>query len=140
METMLKAIIGFIGASVSYLWGEWTALLGALLFFVILDYFSGLAAGFAEGTLSSKIGYQGIAKKVFIFAMVAIGHTVDQILGEGHLFRDAVIFFYLANELISILENAGRMGVPIPPIIQKAIQLLRDKGGDGEDKEKNKNS
>lgn len=130
METIIKMIIGFTGASVSYLWGEWTALLGALLLFVVVDYVSGIAAGVVEGSLSSKVGYKGIAKKVLIFAMVAIGHTVDQILGGGHLFRDAIIFFYLANELISILENAGRVGVPIPPIIQRAVQLLREKGGD----------
>lgn len=98
MENAIKVITGVAGASVSYLFGGWTALLGALLLFVVIDYASGIAAGVVEGALSSKVGYKGIARKVFIFAMVAIGHSVDQLLGGGqHFFRDAVIFFYLSN-------------------------------------------
>lgn len=128
MENILKVSIGFVGAAVSYLWGEWSALLAALLLFVVLDYISGLAAGVVTGKLSSKVRYIGIAKKVFIFVMVAIGHTVDQLLGDDHLVRDTVIFFYIANELISILENAGRIGLPIPSVIQKAVDVLRAKG------------
>ncbi|GAA0379054.1 phage holin family protein [Bacillus horti] len=128
METILKVIVGFTGASISYLWGEWTALLNVLFVLVIIDYISGLVASGFEGKISSNTGMKGIAKKVFIFAIVAIAHLVDTALGESHLFRDAAIFFYIANELISIIENGGRMGVPIPPGIQKAVEVLKRKG------------
>lgn len=128
METLVKTVIAFSGSAVSYFYGGWSALLGVLLTFIVIDYFSGIAASGFEGKLSSRVGAKGIAKKVFIFAIVAIAHLVDTALGDGHLFRDAAIFFYVANELISITENAGRMGVPLPPGIQKAVQVLRSKG------------
>lgn len=128
METIFKSIVAFSGAAISYLWGGWSVLLGALLFFVVVDYITGVIASAVEGKLSSKVGLKGIAKKIFIFVMVAIAHIVDTVLGDGHLFRDMAIFFYMANELISITENGGRMGAPIPPSIQKLIEILKNKG------------
>lgn len=128
METIVKSIIGVSGALAGYLWGEWTVLLNVLLVFVVIDYLSGLVAAGFEGKISSNEGLKGIAKKVFIFAIVAVAHLVDTAIGDGHLFRDAAIFFYVANELISILENAGRIGLPIPQAIQKAVEILRAKG------------
>jgi toxin secretion/phage lysis holin len=119
---------------VSYLFGGWPAVLGVLLVFVILDYLTGVAAGWMSGELRSKIGMFGIARKVFIFAMVAVGHLVDGILGDGHLFRDTVAFFYIANELLSITENGGKMGAPIPSVIKQAIEVLKGKGGNDNDK------
>ena len=118
----------------SYLFGGWSAVLGVLLFFVILDYLTGVAAGGATGKLKSKIGLIGIARKVFIFAMVAVGHLVDGILGDGHIFRDTVAFFYIANELLSITENGGELGAPIPNVIKQAIEVLKGKGGNNNDK------
>lgn len=128
METVFKTILGLSGAAASYLFGGWSGLLGILLLFVVVDYMSGVIASFFEGKLSSNVGRKGIAKKVFVFVIVAIAHAVDIVLGDGHLFRDAAIFFYIANELISITENAGRIGVPLPPGIQKAVEVLRSKG------------
>jgi toxin secretion/phage lysis holin len=85
--------------------------------------------------LSSEIGAKGIIKKVLIFAMVGIAHMVDtQIIGQGGTFRTAVIFFYLSNEGISFLENAARLGLPIPPKIREVLAQLTDKdGGDKND-------
>lgn len=83
--------------------------------------------------VSLKVGI-GIARKVFIFAMVAVGHLVDGILGDGHLFRDTVAFFYIANELLSITENGGKLGAPIPSVIKQAIEVLEGKGGNDSDK------
>ena len=102
-----------------------------LLAFVVIDYITGVLASALEGKLSSNVGRKGIAKKVFIFVIVAIAHVVDVCLGDGNLFRDAAIFFYLANEMLSIIENAGRAGVPVPDILQKAIELFKSKS-DGE--------
>lgn len=119
---------------VSYLFGGWSGVLGVLLFFVLLDYLTGIAAAASTGQLKSKIGLVGIARKVFIFAMVAVGHLVDGILGDGHLFRDTVAFFYIANELLSITENGGKMGAPVPTVIKQAIEVLKGKGGNDNDK------
>lgn len=109
-------------------------MLGVLLVFVVLDYLTGVVAAGSNGGLKSKIGLIGIARKVFIFAMVAVGHLVDGILGDGHLFRDTVAFFYIANELLSITENGGKMGAPIPAVIKQAIEVLKGKGGNDNDK------
>ncbi|MFJ2045793.1 holin family protein [Paenibacillus taichungensis] len=116
---------------VSYLFGGWSGMLGVLLVFVILDYLTGIAAAGMTGKLESNVGMFGIARKVFIFAMVSVAHLVDGVLGDGHLFRDAVAFFYIANELLSIIENGGKLGAPIPPAIRQAIEVLKGKGGDG---------
>lgn len=124
---IFKLIIASGGACASYLFGGWSQLLGILLAFVIIDYIAGVFASAIEGKLSSDIGRKGIAKKVFIFVIVAVAHLVDVALGNGNFFRDATIFFYLANETISILENGGRIGLPIPEVLQKAIEILKGK-------------
>ena len=124
---LLKSIIAFGGACTSYFFGGWSALLGVLLTFVVIDYVTGVLASAVEGRLSSSVGLKGIAKKVFIFVMVAVAHLVDQSLTTSHFFRDATIFFYLANELISIIENSGRVGLPVPDILKQAIEVLKGK-------------
>lgn len=131
METFIKVLVGVAGAAASYLFGGWSSLLSILLTFVVLDYASGVLAAAKEGKLRSDVGLWGIAKKVMIFAIVAVAHLVDSALGEAHLFRDAAIFFYLANELLSLTENAGRLGAPIPPVVTKAVEVLRSKGEGG---------
>ena len=104
-------------------------MLNILLAFVIIDYVTGIGAAAKEGSLNSSVGYWGIAKKVSIFAIVAVAHLVDTALGDAHIFRDMAVFFYLANELLSLLENAGRLGAPVPPGLQKAVEVLKGKGG-----------
>ena len=128
MENLYKSIIAVGGAAASYFFGGWSALLSVLLTFVVLDYVTGFLAAAKEGKLNSEVGLWGIAKKVAIFFVVAVAHLVDTALGDAHLFRDAAIFFYLANELLSITENTGRLGVPIPTAIQRAVEVLRGKG------------
>jgi toxin secretion/phage lysis holin len=131
MENWLQTIkpgVAIFGAVTSFLFGGWSHLLSVLLVLVALDYVSGVAAAAKEGKLRSDVGLWGIARKVAIFAVVAVAHLVDSTLGDAHLFRDAAVFFYLANELLSITENLGRFGVPIPPVIQRAVEILRGKG------------
>ena len=127
MENWFKPVVAVSGAAASYLFGGWSSLLSILLTFVVLDYVTGVAAAAKEGKLSSEVGLWGIARKVAIFAVVAVAHLVDTTLGDAHLFRDAAIFFYLANELLSITENLGRIGAPIPPTVQRAVEILRGK-------------
>jgi len=128
VENVTKTIVAVGGAAASYLFGGWSSLLSILLTFVVLDYVSGVAAAAREGRLNSEVGMWGIAKKVGIFAIVAAAHLVDRALGDAHLFRDAAIFFFLANELLSVIENAGQLGVPIPPVLRQAVEVLRGKG------------
>src|SRR5579875_1153753 len=116
------------GAIVGYLFGGWSPLLQVLLAFVAFDYISGLIASGVEGKLSSKVGFIGIFKKVMIFLLVAVGHLIDQSVRQGHLVGDGIIFFYLANELLSIIENAGRSGVNVPDVLKNAVQILQGKG------------
>ncbi|WP_199615565.1 phage holin family protein [Paenibacillus alkalitolerans] len=131
-ETVIKTGVALFGTVTSYLYGGWSQVLGILLFLVIADYLSGFVAAAKEGKLKSTVGLIGIAKKVFIFVIVAVAHQVDLLLGQSHVFRDATIFFYAANEALSILENAGRAGLDLPPKLKDAIEVLRGKG-DGKD-------
>lgn len=129
MDKIVKALVAAMGAAISYLFGEWSPMLGVLLALVVADYGSGFVASALEGKLSSAVGFRGIAKKIAIFGLVAIGHLIDSAIGEAHLIRDAAIWFYAANELLSIIENMGRLGVPIPPVIQQAVAVLQGKAG-----------
>jgi toxin secretion/phage lysis holin len=131
LDNAIKIAVGLGGGLASFLWGGWSTLMGILLAFVFIDYATGLFASALEGRLSSKVGFKGIFKKVMIFAIVAVAHLIDEALGgQNDIFRDATIFFYLANELLSILENAGRAGLPIPDKLQNAVDVLKnDKKG-----------
>lgn len=131
LEVAFKTGAAAVGAVVGFLFGESTGLLVALFWMVVIDYGSGLAAGYTEKTLSSKIGFKGIIKKVMIFIMVALAHLVDSALGTKNMFRDATIVFYMANELLNIFENAGRMGVPVPERLTQAVEVLKGKSERG---------
>lgn len=113
----------------SFLFGGWSMLLSILLAFVIIDYVSGVVAAAFDGKLNSEVGLRGIAKKVSIFAIVAVAHLIDvALVGQASLFRDVAIFFYLANEILSIFENVGKIGVPIPEKLRNAVEKLREGG------------
>jgi toxin secretion/phage lysis holin len=120
------------GACLSYLYGGWSQLLNILLVFVVVDYITGVVASGIEGKLSSGIGMRGIAKKVFIFVIVAVAHLADKAIGNGSLLMDAAIFFYLANEMLSIIENTGRVGLPVPNILKQAVEVLKGKSDKGD--------
>lgn len=123
-------------ALLNMLYGELDGLLTALLCFVILDYITGVICAIVDHRLSSQIGFKGICKKVLIFIMVGIGHLLDAyVLGsEGSMIRTAVIVFYLANEGLSIVENAGHVGLPIPKKLKLVLEQLHDR--DEKEKEK----
>jgi toxin secretion/phage lysis holin len=118
------------GSLVTYLLGGWSALVQILVTFVVIDYITGVLAAAIRGKLNSNIGLKGIAKKVFIFVIVACGHLVDGAMGTADIVRDAAIYFYMANELLSILENAGEIGLPVPDILKNAIERLKGKEQD----------
>src|SRR5690606_13659360 len=111
----------------SYLFGGWSVLLQTLVLFIALDYVTGVIVAGYHGQLNSKVGFKGIAKKVLILLLVAIAHQIDLLLGNDPLIRDSVIFFYLANELLSILETVGKTNLPIPNVLRKAVETLNSK-------------
>ena len=129
-KDILQSIVAVGGSLVTYLLGGWPALIQILVAFVVIDYVTGVLAAAYHGKLDSNIGLKGIAKKVFIFVIVACGHLVDNALGTQDMVRDAAIYFYIANELISILENAGEIGLPVPDILKNSIDRLKSKGED----------
>lgn len=114
-----------IGGGIGYFLGGWDGFLYALIAFVVLDYLTGIMAAVLEKQLSSTVGYRGIFKKVLIFFLVAVGHIIDtQLIQTGSAIRTAVIFFYLSNEGISILENTARIGLPIPDQLRSVLEQL----------------
>lgn len=127
METIFKSIVAVAGAAISILLGGWSPLLQVLIIFIALDYVLGFMVAFTHGELNSEIGFKGIAKKVIILSLVAVAYAIDTIMGDNTFTRDAVIFFYIANELISILETAGRTDLPIPQVLKDAIAKLNGK-------------
>ncbi len=126
-KDILKYIAAIGGSLVTYLFGGWPALIQILVAFVVIDYITGVLAAGVRREISSAVGGRGIARKVLIFILVACGHLVDMALGTADVIRDAVIYFYIANELFSILENAGEMGLPVPDILKKSIDTLKGK-------------
>jgi len=123
-----QCILGAASGAVSFLLGGWTAALQALIIFIVVDYAVGVVIAMYLGELNSKKGFRGIAKKVLILVLVAVAHLLDGVIFEGGYFlRDAVIFFYIANEVISILENIGKTKVPIPQKLKNAVEILKDK-------------
>jgi toxin secretion/phage lysis holin len=129
-KDLIKYVTAIGGSLVTYLLGGWSALIQILVAFVVIDYITGVLAAAIRGKLNSNIGLKGIAKKVFIFVIVACGHLVDSAMGTQDLVRDAAIYFYIANELLSILENAGEIGLPVPDILKNAIERLKGKEQD----------
>lgn len=128
MDKLLQSITAAVCAVCGFLFGRLDGLLYALIAFMILDYVTGIIAAWVRRELSSTVGFTGIAKKVFILALVAVGHILDaHVLGGGSVCRSAVIGFYLANEGISILENAGNIGLPLPKKLIDVLKQLENK-------------
>jgi toxin secretion/phage lysis holin len=123
--------LGFatVGGFLGWFLGGFDGFLYALVAFVVLDYITGVMLAALEKRLSSEVGAKGIFKKVLTFALVGIGHIIDsQIIGDGSVVRTAVIFFYLSNEGVSILENSSMIGLPIPEKLKNILAQLRDEG------------
>lgn len=134
MKSKICTIIGILGSFIASLFGGWDAALVTLIMFMCIDYVSGLiVAGVFHkskksetGALESKAGWKGLCRKCMTLLFVLIAYRLDLAIGVSYI-RDAVIIGFMANELISIVENAGLMGVPLSPVIQNAIDILTKK-------------
>ena len=124
VQTAFTAVGGFLG----WYLGGLDGFLYALIVFVVADYITGVLCAVYDKKLSSEVGFKGIAKKVLIFVLVGIGNIIDvSILKEGSAIRTAVIFFYLSNEGISILENAAHIGLPVPQKLKDILEQLHNR-------------
>jgi len=128
----LQLIFAALGGYIGWVLGGFDGFLYALIAFVVIDYITGVMVAVLEKKLSSDIGFKGIFRKVLIFMLVGIGHIIDcYIIEKGGAIRTAVIFFYLSNEGLSILENAALVGLPIPEKLKGILLELKEDGKSG---------
>ena len=124
----IQLIFTGVGGWLGYFLGGCDGLLYALLAFVIIDYITGVMCAVIDKKLSSEVGFKGIFKKVLIFLLVGIANILDvQVIGTGSVLRTAVIFFYISNEGVSLLENAAHLGLPIPQKVKTVLEQLHDR-------------
>ncbi|MBP3464122.1 MAG: phage holin family protein [Clostridia bacterium] len=122
---IFKGTLGSILSFVLYFLGGWDVALQTLIAFIVIDYITGICKAFYEGKLNSKIGVKGIVKKVGYLLIVAVSFLVDTIINANGIVRATVIYIFVANEGISILENWGGMGLPIPPVLIEKLEQLK---------------
>ena len=116
----IQLVFSALGGWIGYFLGGCDGLLYALIAFVVIDYITGVMCAIINKQLSSEVGFKGIFRKVLIFLLVGIANIIDvQVIGTGAVLRTAVIFFYISNEGVSLLENAGHLGLPIPEKIKR---------------------
>lgn len=128
IQIIIDSIAGAVGAVLGFMYGEVTGLFWALIAFMALDYISGVIVAIIEKRLSSEVGFRGLAKKFLILVFVAVGHIADTyILGGTPAAMSAVMLFYIANEGISIIENAAALGLPVPKKLTNIMEQIKNK-------------
>ena len=134
VQVVFTAIGGWLG----WFLGGCDGLLYALIAFVVIDYITGIMCAVADKKLSSAVGFKGICKKVLIFALVGLGRILDtRVIGAGSVLRTAVIFFYLSNEGVSLIENAAHLGLPVPKKLKEVLEQLHDRAEKEDNDDKN---
>lgn len=124
----IQLVFTAVGGWLGYFLGGCDGLLYALIAFVVIDYLTGVMCAVAEKKLSSAVGFKGICRKVLIFLLVGIANVLDvQVIGTGSVLRTAVIFFYISNEGVSLIENAAHLGLPVPEKIKNVLEQLHDR-------------
>ena len=130
----IQLIFTVLGGWLGYFLGGCDGLLIALVAFAAIDYITGLMCAISEKRLNSKVGFKGICRKILIFALVGVANLIDvQVIQTGSILRTAVIFFYLSNEGVSLLENAAHLGLPVPKKLKAVLEQLHDKHNKEED-------
>ncbi|HCA21092.1 MAG TPA: holin [Lachnospiraceae bacterium] len=125
---MIQLVFAGLGGWLGWFLGGCDGILYALLVFVTVDYITGVLCAINDRSLSSEVSFRGLCRKVLIFTLVSVGHILDvYVIGNGSVLRTAVIFFYMSNEGISLLENAGHLGLPIPDQLRLVLEQLHDR-------------
>ena len=133
---VIQAVFAAVGGWIGYFLGGNDGLIYALLAFVVLDYITGVMCAVADKKLSSAVGVKGICRKGLIFALVGIGHLLDtQVIGTGSVLRTAIIFFYISNEGLSLVENAAYVGRPSPTKLHKVLGQLHERSEKEDEKD-----
>lgn len=134
---MVQFVFSAVGGWLGWFLGGCDGLMYVLIAFVIIDYITGVMCGVADKKLSSGVGFKGICRKVLIFMLVGIANILDmEIIGTGSVLRTAIIFFYISNEGVSLLENAGHLGLPIPQKMKDVLEQLHKRSESDESEEK----
>ena len=134
---MVQMVFAAVGGWLGYFLGGNDGLLIALVLFVAADYLTGVMCAVSDKVLSSNVGFKGICRKVLIFLLVGIANILDiHVIGTGSVLRTAVIFFYISNEGVSLLENAAHLGLPVPGKIKAVLEQLHDRAEKTETEEK----
>lgn len=128
MKEIFCGIVASISTALIYLLGGFDIAIQAVIIAVILDYITGVVKAFVTKELSSTIGFKGIVKKVSILFVIMVAVLIDRVTGESGAIRTLVIYYFVANESLSIIENLGKAGVPIPQVIRDSLQALKEKG------------
>lgn len=130
----IQLVFAAVGGWLGWFLGGCDGLLYALIAFVVADYVTGVMCAIVDKKLSSEVGFKGIFKKVLIFLLVGVANILDaQVIGAGCVLRSAVIFFYISNEGVSLLENAGHLGLPIPAKLKNVLEQLHDRSENTEE-------
>lgn len=134
---MIQFVFSAVGGWLGWFLGGCDGLLYTLIAFVVIDYITGVMCGVADKKLSSGVGFKGICRKVLIFMLVGIANILDmEVIGTGSVLRTAIIFFYISNEGVSLLENAGHLGLPIPQKMKDVLEQLHKRSESDESEEK----
>ena len=132
----IQLVITALGGWLGYFLGGCDGLIVALVVFVLVDYITGVMCAIADHKLSSSVGFKGICRKVLIFLLVGLANILDaQVIGTGSVLRTAVIFFYISNEGVSLVENAAHLGLPVPEKLKAVLEQLHDRAEKGSDEE-----
>ncbi|OAB39858.1 holin [Paenibacillus macquariensis subsp. defensor] len=137
MNTLvIQGASGLVGAVVAFTFGGWSQLLSIFLVVILIDYITGVLAAIKDKTgLNSKIGFWGITRKALMFIVILLAHQMDILIGQDlGVVKSGAIYFYMANELISITENYGRLGLPLPNKVTRIIKILKNKDTSDGDK------
>ena len=133
MENLIKVVLGSAITGITYFLGGWDIALQTLIAAIVIDYITGVCKAFYEGKLNSKIGLKGIIKKIGYLLIVAVSVLVDSIVGDTGVIRTAVIYIFVANELLSVIENWAGMGLPCPKVLIEKLEQLKNEKNESEE-------
>ena len=126
MQSLIKSVVSFIATTLVYLLGGWDIALQSLVIIIILDYLTGISKGYVTKKLNSSIGFKGIVKKLSMFCIVAVSVIVDRIIGQTGMVRTLIIYYLVANEGLSIIENLSEMDIIVPSFLKEKLEQIKD--------------